>query len=57
MLQHGRVFKEDEDMTVWVSDDKNRIPIRVQANILVGSIKMDLTDYENLNNEPAFVKK
>jgi hypothetical protein len=57
MLQEGRVFKEKEDMTVWISDDKNRIPIRVQTEILVGSIKMDLTDYENLNNEPAFVKK
>ncbi len=57
MLQEGRVFKEQEDMTVWVSDDKNRIPIRVQTNILIGSIKMDLTDYENLLNAPAIVKK
>jgi len=55
MLQEGRVFKEQEDMTVWVSDDKNRIPIRVQTNILIGSIKMDLTDYENLANTPAIV--
>lgn len=57
MLQEGRVFKEQEDMTVWVSDDKNRIPIRVQTNILIGSIKMDLTDYENLANEPAILQK
>ncbi len=57
MLQEGRVFKEQEDMTVWVSDDKNRIPIRVQTNILIGSIKMDLTDYENLLNPPAIVRK
>ncbi len=56
MLQEGRVFKEQEDMTVWISDDKNRIPIRVQTNILIGSIKMDLTDYENLLNPPALVK-
>jgi hypothetical protein len=57
MLQEGRVFKEQEDMTVWVSDDKNHIPIRVQTDILIGSIKMDLTDYENLMNTPAIVKK
>jgi len=56
MLQEGRVFKEQEDMTIWVSDDKNRIPIRVQTNILIGSIKMDLTDYENLANLPAIVR-
>jgi hypothetical protein len=57
MLQEGRVFKEKEDMTVWISNDKNRLPVRVQTDILVGSIKMDLVDYENLNNEPALVKK
>ena len=57
MLQEGRVFKEKEDMTVWISDDKNRIPIRVETEVLIGSIKMDLTGYENLANEPAFTKK
>lgn len=57
MLQEGRVFKESEDMTVWVSDDLNRIPVRVQSNILVGSIKMDLTGYENLVHPPALERK
>ncbi len=53
MLQEGRVFKEQEDMTIWVSDDKNKIPVRVQTDILVGSIKMDLIDFSNLANAPA----
>ena len=44
-------------MTIWVSDDLNRIPVRVQSNIMVGSIKMDLTGYENLLNRPALVGK
>lgn len=57
MLQEGRIFKEQEDMTVWVSDDKNKIPVRVQTDILVGSIKMDLVKYENLANELALEKK
>ena len=53
MLQEGRIFKDQEDMTIWVSDDKNKIPIRVQTEILVGSIKMDLIDFSNLANAPA----
>lgn len=53
MLQEGRVFKDKEDMTIWVSDDKNKIPVRVQTEILVGSIKMDLVDFSNLANTPA----
>ena len=56
LLQEGRIFKEQEDMTVWVSDDKNKIPIRAQTDILVGSIKMDLVDFSGLANEPAIVK-
>lgn len=53
MLQEGRIFKDKEDMTIWVSDDKNKIPIRVQTDILIGSIKMDLVDFSNLANAPA----
>ncbi|MBL7926427.1 MAG: DUF3108 domain-containing protein [Bacteroidia bacterium] len=47
-LLEGRVFKSNEDMTLWISDDENKIPIRAQANILVGSIKMDLKSYSGL---------
>lgn len=53
-----RVFKDQDDMTVWVSDDENKIPIRVKAKIMVGSIKVDITSYSGLKNEfKALVKK
>lgn len=45
-----RVFKSSNDMTVWISDDANKIPVRVQTAIQVGSIKVDITGYENLKN-------
>jgi hypothetical protein len=57
MLQEGRVFKEQEDMTIWVSDDLNHIPVRLQTNILVGSVKMDLISFENLMSQPALTVK
>ncbi len=56
MLLQGRVFKEEEDMTVWVTDDLNRIVVRAEAEILVGSIKMDLKAYSGLAN-PLTSKK
>jgi hypothetical protein len=55
-LLEGRVFKEKEGMTVWVSDDKSRIPIRAQAEILVGSVKMDLVKYTGVMRPLAMVK-
>ena len=56
MLLEGRVFKEKEGMTVWVTDDKNRIPVRAEAEILIGSIKMDLKNYSGLVSPLALVK-
>lgn len=52
-----RVFKDQEDMTVWISDDENKIPIRVKAKIMVGSIKVDLTSYSGLKNDFKALQK
>lgn len=57
VVQQGRIFKKEEDMTAWISDDKNRIPVRAEAKIAVGSVKMDLMDYSGLANELALEKK
>lgn len=57
VVQKGRIFKKEEDMTAWISDDKNRIPIRAQAQVLVGSIKMDLMAYAGLANPLALAEK
>lgn len=51
IVQTGRIFKKSEDLKVWISDDKNHIPLRAQASILFGSIKMDLESYSGLIND------
>lgn len=45
-----RIFKSEEGMTMWVTDDANRIPVRIESGISVGSIKADLSDYSGLKN-------
>lgn len=52
-LQEGRIFKDEEDMTIYVSDDKNKIPIQVKADVLFGSVKLTLTEYKNLKNKTS----
>ena len=49
-VQSGRVFKKNEGLTMWVSADKNRVPVRIKADLLVGSVRIDLESYRNLNN-------
>ncbi|MFI5150451.1 MAG: DUF3108 domain-containing protein [Bacteroidia bacterium] len=53
IVQKGRVFKKEEDLNVWISDDKNHIPVRAQAEVLIGSVKMDLSSFSNLANPLA----
>jgi hypothetical protein len=48
VLQKGRIFKKEEDMVVWLSDDENHIPIRAKAEILFGSLKVDLLAYKGI---------
>ena len=50
LLISGTIFSGGEKMIVWVSDDANHLPLRVESPILVGSIKVDLMDYANLRN-------
>ncbi len=50
LVQSGRVFEADESVTVWVTADKNKIPIRIQASLVVGSLKADLDEYKGLAN-------
>lgn len=49
-VQEGRIFKSDESVTFWISDDMNKIPIKIKASILVGSIKAELVEYKDLAN-------
>ena len=50
LLIEGTIFNGGEKMTVWVSDDSNHVPLRINSPILVGSIKVDLVDYSNLRS-------
>jgi hypothetical protein len=50
MVQTGRVFKNEESVTLWLTDDDNKIPLKIKAAILVGSLKAELYEYSGLTN-------
>ncbi|MDG1571668.1 DUF3108 domain-containing protein [Robiginitalea sp. M366] len=54
-VQSGRVFKEQESLSLWVSNDKNKIPIRIEADLAVGSIKADLDGFNALRNQFSII--
>jgi hypothetical protein len=49
-VQSGRVFREQESVTLWMTSDGNKIPVRLQADLAIGSIKVDLEEFKNLAN-------
>lgn len=48
LLLKGTIFEGGEKMTVWVTNDANHIPVRLESPISVGSVKVDMMGYKNL---------
>ncbi|CAM4075374.1 DUF3108 domain-containing protein [Gillisia limnaea] len=46
----GRVFKEKESLTIWISDDKNRMPVKISANLAIGSLDADIDEFKGLKH-------
>lgn len=57
VVQVDRIFKNEDDLQVWISDDGNKIPLLAKAKILFGSIKMELTDHEGLMHDISKIEK
>ena len=53
----GRIFNTAEDLEVWISDDENKLPVLCKAKIVVGSVKVELINYEGLSNPIAKINK
>lgn len=54
LVQSGRIFKAEESVTIWVTDDRNKIPIKLKADLSVGSLLAELESFKNLVN-PLFL--
>ena len=57
MLIQGSVFKGGEKMFLWVTNDKNRIPVYIESPIIVGSVRATLIDIKGNRYPLEFGKK
>ncbi|MBL3548340.1 MULTISPECIES: DUF3108 domain-containing protein [Chryseobacterium] len=55
-VKSGRVFKEKEGVTMWVSNDSNHIPMLLKAELAVGSLKASIDDFKNVKYPLKFSK-
>ncbi|MGH2576104.1 MAG: DUF3108 domain-containing protein, partial [Ignavibacteria bacterium] len=47
-LKEGFTSKTS-DITVWLTDDDRKIPVKVKMKIIIGSLIAELTQYSGLN--------
>lgn len=52
----GRVFKDKEGVTMWITNDQNRVPVLIKAELAVGSLKASIDSYTNVKYPIKFEK-
>ena len=50
MVVAGGLFKNEGSIQVWMSDDENKIPVRMTSKVIVGKISVELTGFKGLRN-------
>ena len=56
VMPKNKVFDGENSVKAWFSDDKNRIPVKIDAQMFIGSAGVELTEYANLKNPLNIVK-
>ncbi|MCC9137210.1 DUF3108 domain-containing protein [Pontibacter silvestris] len=50
-MPSNKLFKGENAITVYLSDDNNKIPVLIKAEMFVGSLKVNLYEYKNLKHK------
>lgn len=50
IMPDNKLFAGENPITVWFSDDLNRVPLKVEANMLIGKASCELIKFEGLRN-------
>ncbi len=48
MPENNSLFRGKHSVKFWISDDANRVPLKIKAKIFVGAFEIELTEYEGL---------
>lgn len=51
VMPDNKLFDGENSITVWISDDKNKIPVKMQAKMFVGHTGMELEEFRGLRHQ------
>jgi hypothetical protein len=56
VMPDNQLFEGGNSIRVWLSDDRNKIPVKIEADMYVGAVEMDLKGYTGLRYPICFKK-
>ena len=54
IMPENQMFSGENSIRFWVSDDKNRVPVRIEADMVIGKVVCEIRDYSNLRHKMSF---
>ena len=51
LIPDNKLFDGENSITVWLSEDENKIPVKMQAKMFVGHTGLELTSFKGLRNQ------
>ncbi len=51
LIPTNKFFKDEGAMRLWVTDDVNKIPLKAEVELKIGSLEMDIKSYRGLKQE------
>ena len=55
VMPENSIFEGEDAVLAWISDDENKIPLKVEAEMFIGHAGVELTSFSGLRNKPALV--
>jgi hypothetical protein len=50
-MPDNKLFDGENSITCWLSDDANKIPVKIQAKMFIGHTGLELEAFRGLRNQ------
>ncbi|MGK7395873.1 MAG: DUF3108 domain-containing protein [Candidatus Cyclobacteriaceae bacterium M3_2C_046] len=57
IMPDNKLFAGENSITLWLSDDKNKIPVKAEANMFIGRAGIEIINFDGLNHAVNFDKE
>lgn len=56
IMPDNQLFDGESSIRVWLSDDKNKVPVKMEADMFIGAVEVELKSYQGLKHTITFKK-